>query len=406
MYSDLERIVGVLDDVEGAPEIMAGLLSRWITHTRERLSTQLSSQDQTHEVREFVSLYQQLDGPGKVRFLASPCVSEYLEEPEARAYEGLHRGSDSVLTYMVEELRKECAIGFIRAGLPLPNSFGTTARFKSPLGDVSARHHQGAGGWQLEGADTIGNGAIAIDFDSPLSARYEPESGTFSQPRFDHTATEQALVIEKLGRALELIEAAVPIYGLMIKTFTRRIIVRKTEDPSEPQRPGGVTLASEFRPVHSGCIRLLNVHHDDMSVVLCMEALVHETIHSYLSCYEDLSGKFMSTRVVVRPMSPWSGNLIPNHSLAHAIFVYYGIYRLFLRSLSMRNRFAPAELAQVERRLADVTAGFLIDPPLSSLFFLDNPASAGFDEAIDRLQDVVKASLSVLPVHYATEAVA
>jgi hypothetical protein len=383
----------VFDSAESAPQTMADLLTDWITHVRSELHHNLGAIENREDVEAFQKEYARLDDIGKARFLASPYVSEFLEEPTGHAYDGEHIGASTLFESMRAALGRETTIREIRNGqasLAAPRD-GEPRRIRSPLGDTTAIFHDDSGNWSLADSRKIG-GLISIDFDSEISERHEPESGAFSQPRLPLTEAEQSASIAKLERALALIDEAAPIYGLMIKTFTRRIIVRKTmqnDEADEDTAPKPVALASEFRPVHSGCLRMLNVHRDEMDIALCMEAMVHETVHSFLSCYEDIYGKFMSTHVLIRPMSPWSGNLIPNHSLAHAIFVYYAIFLLHLSSMDMRAKFTDSEYSQIERRLSDVTVGFMVDRPLSSLFLLDNPACEHFDESVDSVQAAV-----------------
>lgn len=389
----MAQVTSVLDGKGEPAEVMSGLLTKWLQHIRDALHSQISAVADKEAAENFVTLYSNLDSVGKARFLVSPHVSEFLEEPDAAAYEGERRGQNSVFHAMLGALRREGMITAIRNG-DAPREASSEQIVRSPLGDLSAHYDPGQNAWNLRAAERIG-GVICIDFDSDLSERYEPESGTFSQPRLPMSPDEKSATVSKLERALELIDAAMPVYGLMIRNFTRRIIVRKTsgEEPSDLVGTVPLALASEFRPVHTGCIRLLNVHRDEMDVVLCMESLVHETVHSMLSCYEDLYGKFMSTRVVVRPMSPWSGNLIPNHSLAHAVFVYYAIYRLFSEAGTIAAMLSAAEKRQVAKRICDVSIGFLVDRPLSCLFFLDDGPSDGFFDAIDELQREIQSSV-------------
>lgn len=375
----------VFDSADEAPDTLAGLFTDWLSHVRTELIHGLSVIDDAEGVRRFQDMYAQLDEVGKARFLACPYVSEFLEEPTGFAYDGEHVGEQTLFHSMLTALERETLICDIRSGRACAPKDGDPYRVLSPMGDATAVFLAESGTWTLVESPKIG-GLISIDFDSDISRRHEPESGTFSQPRLPLSEAERAMSIAKLERALALIDESAPIYGLMIKTYTRRIIIRKTTEAGETDAVKPVTLASEFRPVHAGCLRMLNIHDDAMDIALCMEAMVHETVHSFLSCYEDVYGKFMSTRVIIRPMSPWSGNLIPNHSLAHAIFVYYAIFWLHLSSMDMRASFTEADYRQVERRLSDVTAGFLIDRPLSSLFLLDAPPCDHFEEAVDSLQ--------------------
>lgn len=392
MDYELSEICGIFQDDCRSPELVSDLFSAWLGRMRAELDRELVALGNDERVGVFRQIYSELDAIGKMRFLAAPDVSEFLEEPSASAYVGENKGAVTVFEAMFAALRRERLIAQVRANCASPPLPGDSMRIASPLGDVVAIYSSDLSTWSLEETPKVAD-VVAVDFDSPLSLRYEPESGTFSQPRLALTGTEKAAALAKLERALSLIDEATPTFGLMIRTFTRRIVVRKTHGVIDTEANDHLPLASEFRPVHSACIRLLNVHRQEMDVVLCMEALVHETVHSYISCYEEIRGKITSTRVAVRPMSPWSGNMIPNHSLAHAVFVYYALCRLYRGLLQLNASFDEQERVQIRRRYADVQAGFLVDRPLSSLFFLDNPPSPGLYQIIDSLQASVKRSL-------------
>lgn len=77
-----------------------------------------------------------------------------------------------------------------------------------------------------------------------------PDSGTFCRARLEVDDTEHQLIADKLERAMALIDAATPLFGLMIRSFTRRIMVRKSVGLDEPVEH--VPLGSEYRPIHTG----------------------------------------------------------------------------------------------------------------------------------------------------------
>ena len=89
----------------------------------------------------------------------------------------------------------------------------------------------------------------------------------------------------------------------------------------------GASSASN-RAVVGSCV-LANIHAPADSVLMCTEALVHETIHQYLYKTELADGNFCDLTEVPTYRSPWTGNRIPLHSFVHACFVWYGLLTLW-----------------------------------------------------------------------------
>ncbi len=387
MSHTLDHLLLAMQQDQQSPEIFSSLLSSWIEHTATELGEVISRHGATdHAQRTLIDKvlerYQSLDDVSRGRFLLSTDVSSYLEEPDGMAFEGEHVGTRSLLQALADALEREHVIACIRTGRDV-NTDGD--RVDSPLGDVIARRDEL--GWSLEPRQTIG-GVIALDVDSTLSMRYEPDSGTFCRARLEVDDTEHQLIADKLERAMALIDAATPLFGLMIRSFTRRIMVRKSVGLDEPVEH--VPLGSEYRPIHTGCIRILNVHRSEMTVVLCAEAILHESTHSFLSAYESIHGKFMSSEIRFRPVSPWSGNYIPNHSLAHAIFVYYALHELFDHALCDATIEDEAILRSLKRRRLDVAVGFCLDQSLSSMFLLDEVVPPRFMQIVDCMQERIR----------------
>lgn len=386
----LKDVVSVFANDSVADSVMSGLIQAWLERICTDLNAELAKQPDRAAVADICRDFREMDAAARLRFLASPIVSEFLEDPNGHAFDGPTPGTDPILLEVARSVRAERILSDVRLS-------GATAqpvelrRIESPLGDVTGEYDPLSQKWLLATRPCVA-GAVTVDVDSALAKRYEPQSGVFCNPRDEMNEEECDLAIAKLERAIALIDRASPVFGTMIRTFTRRIVLRKSRGTNPNPDREDLPTASEFRPVHSGCVRLLNAHSDAMDLVLCMEALVHETMHSYISCYEELEGKITSTYVQVRPMSPWSGNLIPNHSIAHAIFVYYALWQMYEGLQPLLAELSDQERAQVAKRHADVRAGFLIDRPLSELFFLDTPPADGLFDVIDGLQASVKAA--------------
>jgi HEXXH motif-containing protein len=78
-----------------------------------------------------------------------------------------------------------------------------------------------------------------------------------------------------------------------------------------------------------GICVLTNMHAPTDRVLVCAEALVHESIHQYLYKTELDNGNFCDLSEARTYRSFWSGNRIPLHSLIHACFVWYGLLTLW-----------------------------------------------------------------------------
>jgi hypothetical protein len=256
-------------------------------------------------------------------------------------------------------------------------------RIWSPLGDayLTGGPHER----ELHNQPTIG-GVITVDFDSPLSRRNELRSGVLCHDRVEMTSQERDAVAEKLGKALAIIDTSVPAYGLLIRNFTRRIIVRKT--PFADSRP--YAASSEHVPRQPGSIRISNPHLAAHSIYACAEQLLHESTHNFLAAFETAYGRFFASDEQYRPVSPWSGNPIPNSSLAHAIFIYYVCYQLF-NGFANRRDLMEDGARQIEERRRRFAVGFLIDQPLDSLFVAEADAAPDLRRSIQQVQTEIRA---------------
>ncbi|MCW1977073.1 hypothetical protein [Xanthomonas campestris] len=251
----------------------------------------------------------------------------------------------------------------------------------SPLGDTYANRSSG-GDWSLEKFQSVGE-CIAVDFDSPVATNYEPRSGVLSQAYLPLDDFERHAVRTKIAESLRLIDEAEPLYGLIIRNFVRRIVVRKSQERSDQ---GPKHYGSEHVPRQPGSLRLLNIHRDELSVEACMESLMHESTHNFLAAWELAHGFFVANDYKHRVVSPWSGNQIPNSSFIHAVFVYYICHRLLRSHLANSKNLAKSAVAHVHKRLAVCASGFLIQQPLSQRLMSTAPLNEDIGSMVDMMQ--------------------
>ena len=122
-------------------------------------------------------------------------------------------------------------------------------------------------------------------------------------------------------------------------------------------RSGAVDGASSAsnRELVGSCV-LTNMHAPAGRVLVCAEALVHESIHQYLYKTEVESGNFCDLGEVRTYRSPWTGKRIPLHSLIHACFVWYGLLTFWCQLA--RSTDVEEEAFLVRERASQVMFGF------------------------------------------------
>ncbi|MEG0194752.1 MAG: hypothetical protein RR698_16460 [Stenotrophomonas sp.] len=385
-FEDLKRAI---DEPGCTADVCVALMNSWLEITRQRLGFALSAKrNEGSEIQGRVDAVgraiHHLDPAARRRLLASPWVSAFLDDPAGTAYENQHGEPVSTLNALWLAALAECPVRQRNRTNEASRIAGADP-LESALGDRVTRSEGNSAG-RIE-RPRIG-GVIVLDVDSRLSQRYEAESGTFCQPSLGIPQHEIQAIKSKLEAAIRMVDESAPHLGLLIRTFTRRVLVRKSIEAGDGVAP--LNLGSEYRPTHAGCIRVLNVHREEMTVDLCAEAILHESVHSFLSAYEDVYGKFMSSAIRVRPVSPWSGNFIPNHSLVHAVFVYYAIHQLLARALDSFAGFDHAAIKRVKRRLMHIDGGFFIERKMSTLFVLEEIPSEELMALVDEVQSSIR----------------
>ena len=193
--------------------------------------------------------------------------------------------------------------------------------------------------------------SILVDFDSPQALRVDLTSSVFSEkPEVVSTEIRQQ-VIEKLRDAMALIDAVASTAGQLIRNTTRCIRIRVSSSEN---------IAAETDPSTIGEMRLLNYHLAERSVVDVADALIHESLHSFLAMYELQHGNFVgfSQTSLERPVSPWSGNPIPYNAFTHAVYIYFALFEFY--KLLYHSPVASCDKAQVAVLMNNCSRGFRV----------------------------------------------
>lgn len=190
-----------------------------------------------------------------------------------------------------------------------------------------------ATGWsRLTDFAQLGNGdrrhnellgdSIIVDFDSDECLRVEAESSVFCRDPVPVLPAEREVTLIKLRAALSLIDESSSTAGRLVRNATRCIRVRKSLTE---------ITAAETDPRVIGEMRLHNPQLDSLRVIDLADALIHESLHSFLAMYELRYGSFVGFEqsALIRPVSPWSGNPIPYNAFTHAVFIYFALFTFY-----------------------------------------------------------------------------
>ena len=169
-------------------------------------------------------------------------------------------------------------------------------------------------------APTLPQGAV-IDADSPhataripnVIARFSP----FDAPELSETVTR----LRAAARALPRICANA---NRLVTAFGRTIVLRRDEDA--PDR-----FLSESTEGVIGRVLLCNPHLETVGPLDLIEALVHESTHSFLSTVE-LFRPFIPDREAageIALISPWTGYSLDAERLVHASLVWFTLAALW-----------------------------------------------------------------------------
>lgn len=226
---------------------------------------------------------------------------------------------------------------------------------------------------------------VVLDLDSPHATRIDPTSPVFFMQPEPWTSTEVKHLVGKLRNAYGEIASTVPSFARLIRTYTRRVYVRKV---------GELPPSSEQVDTQLGAIRMRNAHSDLYPHGQLVDDFIHESVHNFLGTYEVLNFPFIPAGAAydttVRPVSPWSMRPIQVLPYVHAVFVYFAMLHYADRRLGMPG-LDDAERRSLLRRRNRYASGFLMPDKLSAnaaeIAQVDPRALA----AIDSMQRIVQA---------------
>lgn len=383
------KIVELLDVLEGkanCSDVMDDIIDTRLSALRASLVSALATRGSHPLAEEVLESWEQLPPVNRARLLVS---SEFAELVVMRLGGQATEMNEHLDPLTDDSWFVHVADCIMRESLFCDEHLAIAAKWDgervwSPLGDRSI--------CEIEGTRIVDDGrrigdVIALDFDSPMAKRTELRSGVLSQARLDMSEDEKQVIQDRLQEALSIIDELTPAYGALIRNFTRRIVLRKSTDENP------VVLAnygSEHVPRQPGSIRILNAHQKALTIAGCMETLLHESTHNFLAAWEMGHHRFFDESNQYRPLSPWSGNNIPNSSLAHAIFIYYACHNLFSRYLAQPSNISPADLVHARHRRNVFGGGFMIDQPLSEQFVVTKAPAREVADIMDHMQRTIK----------------
>jgi HEXXH motif-containing protein len=250
---------------------------------------------------------------------------------------------------------------------------------------------------QGEAAVTPRDYAFERDFDSGLAWPDLPFDTASPASRYPPAARSD---IEHVMRAAaDLAGRRAPATLAFVNRHARRLVIRRSDTID------GASSSSN-RMLVGSCL-FTNLHLAQDRVHVCVEGLLHESIHQYLYRTEIDHGNFCDLDDTRTFRSPWSGNRIPLHSLVHAAFVWFGLLNLW--SILGRTVESPAEVALMGERVSSVRFGFAfvrrmmespafprnaVDPRIAELIgrFAETAREAPSGESRDSLRDWLQRS--------------
>ena len=224
-------------------------------------------------------------------------------------------------------------------------------------------------------------GRVLLDLDSDVAPYFEVlrdsasgvlDHGSWRRPRWANTTgasyslDEMRTISARLLAAGRALPAMCKEANDLLVRFARVVVIRR--DGAAPDQ-----WMSETTEGFLGRIELNNPHLSQVGPLEFVEALVHETIHSYVSTVE-LFHPLVPDREAANEItvqSPWTGASLDAQRFVHATLVWWGLLHFWSRCLrgpaaevpALRNRWAACRLGFEGRGLRHALAG--LAPTLS-----------------------------------------
>jgi hypothetical protein len=219
----------------------------------------------------------------------------------------------------------------------------------SALGDSVLR----AGGEVVRQAPV--GGTLAVDLESPDVIALGSTPPTEAQTWTPLAGEEQRTALEALTAALGLVQSAGASLRALTGSCAKVVVMRKRQTDD---------FCSFSACDYIGRITLVNPQL--VNELIIAEALVHESIHSYLYMDEPRSLWGLDPGVRAEPgvvTSPWSGRTLPVCAFLHACFVWYGLFFFWGRVMASPQ----VRTKDVRFRVAQAGSGFMKGPLLDRL---------------------------------------
>jgi hypothetical protein len=227
-------------------------------------------------------------------------------------------------------------------------------------------------------APLVGN-KIPVDYRSPY-ARSELPGFRKTSNRYSNSETDR--IISKLNQALTRISQSDPRVIDMIDQYTKVITIKK--DPRDVYSWG-----SSSSNAYIGSIVLENPHLDVFTSDEIVEAIIHESIHSFMYILELDNPIFSDRRLYAHEVrSPWTGNRLPLYSYLHACFVWFGLWHFW--NLAIKTNLFHFEISSKHKCKSAV--GFKGDSLLNPIREISTGISLARQQAIQKMQEIILTS--------------
>jgi HEXXH motif-containing protein len=218
--------------------------------------------------------------------------------------------------------------------------------------------------------------AFAVDFESALT--WPDVAFDTAAPAAHYPLSSRPEMSRLLADVAAVLGERAPRVLAFVNRHMKRALIRRADAVA------GASSASN-RALVGLCV-LTNMHAPADRLLLCAEALLHESIHQYLYVTELADGNFCDLDEHRTYRSPWSGSRIPLHSLVHAAFVWFGLLSLWCQLA--QNAPDQDQAALFRDRAARIVFGFaFIGPMLRARGF---PTSAMQPQILEVIEHIAQ----------------